>query len=130
MPVFDQDAAIAALDRLVVIARSDTAQSRRVANFLLAGWNAGDCGDFDVTDLWMLDRAMADDILTVARVVSRRHDYPTAYGDEPQFEQLAADRPPSLASPPGRPARSPPGVSPGWSPLPCPVMTPPRGPET
>ncbi len=96
MTVFDQDAAIAALDRLVLIAQSDTGQSRRVANFLLAWWNAGDCGGFDLTDLWMLDRAIADDILAVARLISVRHEYPTAYGYGPQFEQLVADWRPRL----------------------------------
>jgi hypothetical protein len=44
MPVFDAKDALAALDRLVAIAQSDTGQSRRVANFLLAWWNAGSCG--------------------------------------------------------------------------------------
>ena len=96
MPVFDDDDAIAALDRLVIIAQSDTGQSRRVANFLLALWNAGDCGSFDLTDLWMVDRAIADDILTVARLISIRHEYPTVYGYGPQFEQLAADWRPRL----------------------------------
>lgn len=91
MPVFDPDPALKALDRLVAIAQSDTGQSRRVANFLLAWWNAGDCGGFDLTDLWMVDRTIADDILTVARLISIRHEYPTAYGYGPQFEQLVAD---------------------------------------
>jgi hypothetical protein len=100
MPVFDPDPALKALDRLVAIAQSDTGQSRRVANFLLAWWNAGDCGGFDLTDLWMVDRAIADDILTVARLISLRHEYPTAYGLGPQFEQLVADwRPQLLAGP-------------------------------
>lgn len=107
MPVFDQDAAIAALDRLVVVAQSDTGQSRRVANFLLARWNAGDCGGFDLTDLWMLDRAIADDILTVARLMATRHDYPTATAYGPQFAQRVADwRPRLLAGPEAGRARS------------------------
>lgn len=96
MPVFDADDAIAALDRLEIIAQSDTGQSRRVANFLLAWWNAGDCGGFDLTDLWMVDRAIADDILTVARLISIRHEYPNAYGYGPQFEQLVTDWRPRL----------------------------------
>jgi hypothetical protein len=70
----------AALDCLVAVAQSDTGQARRVANFLLAWWNAGACGGFDLTDLWMLDRAIADNILAVARLISVRHEYPTAYG--------------------------------------------------
>jgi hypothetical protein len=96
MTVFDQDVAIAVLDRPVTTARSDTGQSRRVANFLLAGWNAGDCGGFDFTDLWNVDRAIADDILTVTRMIAIRHDYPSAYGYGPQFERLVADWRPRL----------------------------------
>jgi len=82
MTVFDQDPALKALDRLVAIAQSDTSQSRRVANFLLAWWNAADCSGFDFTDLWMVDRAIADDILTVARLISLRLEYPTAYASD------------------------------------------------
>jgi hypothetical protein len=44
----------------------------------------------------MVDRAVADDILTVARLISLRHEYPTAYGYGPQFEQLVADWRPRL----------------------------------
>jgi hypothetical protein len=70
MLVFDPDAALKAFDRRVAIAQSDTGQSRRFANFLPAWWNAGDCGGFDLTDLWNVDRAIADDILTVARLIA------------------------------------------------------------
>ena len=96
MPVFDQDAAIAALDRLVSIVQSNTGRSARVANFLLAWWNAGDCGGFDFTDLGNVDRAIADDILTVTRMIAIRQEYPTAYGYGPQFERLVADWRPRL----------------------------------
>ena len=96
MPVLDADDAIAARDHLVIIAQRDTGQSRRVANFLLAWRNAGDCGGVDLTDLWMVDRAIADDSLTVARLISIRHEYPTAYGYGPQFEQLVVDWRPRL----------------------------------
>jgi hypothetical protein len=34
----------AALERLIQIAQRDTGQSRKVANFLLAWWNADECG--------------------------------------------------------------------------------------
>lgn len=102
MTVLDTEASLAALDRLVTIAQSDTGQSARVANFLLAWWNAGECGGFDLTDLWMLDRAIADDILAVIRLIALRHEYPTAYGLGPQFERLVADWRPALLA--GRPA--------------------------
>jgi len=100
MAVLDLDAALAALDRLLAIARSDTGQSRRVANFLLAWWNAGACGGFDLTDLWMLDRAITDDMLTVARLIALKHEYPTAYDRGAQFEALVAAWRPHRVAPP------------------------------
>jgi len=39
----------AALEKLLKIAGGDTAQSRKVADFLLAWWNAGKCGGYDLT---------------------------------------------------------------------------------
>jgi hypothetical protein len=41
-----------ALDNLLRIAQRDTGQSRRVADFLLAWWNAGQCGSYDLTAAW------------------------------------------------------------------------------
>ncbi len=84
------DIQIAALRRLVEIAQGDSGQCRKVANFLLAWWNAAECGGFDLTDLWAVDSEIAKDILTVAGLVARRHDYPTAYGFRPEFERLVA----------------------------------------
>jgi hypothetical protein len=51
------DKSRAALQRLIQIAQDDTGQSRIVANFLLAWWNAGECGGFDLTDVWGVDTA-------------------------------------------------------------------------
>lgn len=100
----DIEPPLAALRRLVAIAQSDTGQSKRVANFLLAWWNAADCGGFDLTDLWGLDRAIADDILSVIQLIALRHSYPDAYGFSQQFEQLVKDWRPQLvtASEPGQ----------------------------
>ena len=100
MPVFDDDHAIAALGRRVIIAQSDTGQVRRVADFLAARWNADDGGRFDFRDLWMVDCAIADGILAVARLVSIRHEYPTAYGYGPHCERLLADWRPLLSDRP------------------------------
>lgn len=100
MPVFDIKASLAALDRLVTIAQSDTGQSRRVANFLLAWWNAGSCGGFDLTDLWMVDREIADDILAVTSLIAQSHVYPGEYGLKAAFEQLVADWRPQLVAGP------------------------------
>ena len=69
----------AALERLIAIARSDTGQSRRVAGFLLAWWNAPECGGFDLTDLWAVDRSIAADMLTVFALLIECRDYPDAW---------------------------------------------------
>lgn len=84
----DTEAGLLALHRLLLIARSDTGQSRRVANFLLAWWNAGRDGGFDMTDLWQVDRAIADDMIAVFALVSRTWSYPDRFGLGPDFEQL------------------------------------------
>ena len=61
----------AALERLIAIAQSDTGQARRVAGFLVAWWNAGECGGFDLTTLWFVDRSIADDMVIVFSYVAR-----------------------------------------------------------
>ena len=78
----------AALERLIAIARSDTGQSRRVAGFLLAWWNAQECGGFDLTDLWGVDRSIAADMLTVFALLIECRDYPDGLGDRKQFESI------------------------------------------
>lgn len=90
---------LVALRRLVAIARRDTGQSRHVASFLLAWWNAEACGGFDLTDLWSVDDAIAADIVTVFGMLARHRCYP--YEIDPSlrqdFEQLVADWRPELA---------------------------------
>jgi hypothetical protein len=50
--------------RLCTTARRDTGQSRRVADFLLAWYNAAENGGWDPTDdAWNVDTAVAKDIL-------------------------------------------------------------------
>jgi len=84
----DRSAALAALDRLVPLALSDTGQARRVARFLMAWWNGPDLGDFAVADLFALDTAVARDIATILGFLA---EHPGAlyidalgYGDEMQ----------------------------------------------
>ena len=77
-----------ALGRLVAIARGDTGQSARVANFLLAWWNADRDGGFDFTDLWMLDEAIVDDILLVIKLIANNRCYGDAFGFEAEFNAL------------------------------------------
>lgn len=75
-----------AVRRLIGIAKGDSGQCRRCADFLLAWWNAGQCGGFDMTILWGVDRAIADDMQTV---IARVHDYPPAL--DPAFEKDFAE---------------------------------------
>ena len=89
-----------ALHRLLTIACSDTGQASRVANFLLAWWNAQGCGGWALTELWSVDRAIVDDMLSVAAFISRYPAYPTTYGLGAEFEALVAQwRPHLLALP-------------------------------
>ncbi|OYY81118.1 MAG: hypothetical protein B7Y61_14440 [Rhizobiales bacterium 35-66-30] len=62
----------AAFERLLTITRSDTGQSRRVAGFILAWWNAIDLGSFDIADLFAVDEAIAHDMATVFAYVAGR----------------------------------------------------------
>jgi hypothetical protein len=81
----------AALERLIRIAQGDTGQSRRVANFLLAWWNAEECGGFDLTDLWNVDAAIAADMVTVVGLLANLNCYPDALGYGEQFETIIAE---------------------------------------
>ena len=76
----NQQAAWLALERLLRIARQDTGQARRVADFLLAWHNAEENGGWDPVDLWSVDAAIADDMLTVLRLVRESHRYPDDLG--------------------------------------------------
>ncbi len=54
-----------ALDRLLRIAKGDTGQARRCADFILAWWNADAHGGFDITDLFAVDSSIAGDMATI-----------------------------------------------------------------
>ena len=81
-------AARAALERLLDVARADTHQARYAANFLLAWWNAGELGGFDLTEAWGLDDALREDLVTLFGFVARNKIYPSAYDLRPAFEDL------------------------------------------
>ncbi len=70
-----------AFERLLRIARSDTGQSRRVADFILAWWNADSLGGFDLADVFAVDKAIARDMTSVfAWLASRTEaEYPVDY---------------------------------------------------
>ena len=54
-----------ALQKLIDIAKNDTGQARRVANFILAWWNADVHGGFDLIDLANVDRDVSEAMATV-----------------------------------------------------------------
>lgn len=85
-----------ALNRLLDIARSDTGQSRRVADFLLAWWNAESCGGFDLTDLWGVDQGIREDMITVFGYVARVNQYPDSIGYKESFRSIVRGWRPEL----------------------------------
>lgn len=76
-----------ALIRLLDIAVRDTGQSRRVADFLLAWWNAGICGGFDITAAWSLDDSIAEDVIAVFGLAVRSNSYPDTLGYGEKFKR-------------------------------------------
>ena len=88
----------AALERLIAVAQSDTGQARRVADFLLAWWNAGECGGFDLTNLWGVDTSIAEDMVIVFGYVARANAYPDALGFNVQFQSIVRGWRPELAN--------------------------------
>ena len=89
----------AALERLIEVAHRDTGQSRKVANFLLAWWNAQECGGFDPTDLWNVDRSIAEDMLTVFGLLIHCINYPDTLGYGSDFAALIRAWRPALVKP-------------------------------
>ena len=88
----------AALERLIAIAQSNTGQARRVADFLLAWWNAGECGGFDLTNLWCVDASIAEDMVFVFGYVAPANAYPDALGFNVQFQSIVRGWRPELAN--------------------------------
>lgn len=76
--------------RLIDLARSDTGQSVRVRQFLLAWWNADELGRWDPRDLWEVDAAIAEDMLTTLRFIAKVRCYPDSLGLGVHFAELVA----------------------------------------
>ena len=87
---FSEAAARNALDRLIEIARSDTGQARRVANFLLAWWNGEDCGHFPIADLFGVDATIATHMTTIIGFLGQHEGaiYPDAFGRKAAMIEL------------------------------------------
>jgi hypothetical protein len=79
-----------AVRRLLALAKSDTGQSRRAANFLLAWWNGDDCGHFPITDLFAVDTGVAADMALIFSHLGAHPGavYPDAYGVRTEMEAL------------------------------------------
>lgn len=73
-----------ALEKLLNVAHEDTGQGRRVANFILAWWNAEVHGGFDLTDLADLDPHLCEDIVTIFSWLANEQTlvYPDDYKQE------------------------------------------------
>ena len=79
---------VAALEKLIEVALGASGQSRVVAGFLLAWWNAEECGGFDLTHLWSVDTEIAVDMLRVFSYVAQHAVYPDMLGYGKQFETI------------------------------------------
>lgn len=87
---------LSALERLLAHAQRDSGQSRIVADFLLAWWNADSCGGFDLTSLWSLDAAIVADMTAVFGLIARVNRYPDRMGYEAEFTNLVRTWRPKL----------------------------------
>lgn len=83
------DAVQSALEELLELAERDTSQSRRVANFLLAWWNAAENGGFDLADLYGLNRQSASACAVLFGCIAHSGVTPNALGYSPRFKALA-----------------------------------------
>ncbi len=83
---FQQQPAYEALARLFEVAKRDTGQSRRVADFLLAWHNAEENKGWNPVDLWNVDDVIADDMISVLGLIRQAHRYPDdlGFGEEIQ----------------------------------------------
>lgn len=79
----------AALERLVRIAGGDSGQCRIVGHFLLAWWNAAEYGGFDLTNVWAVDTAIAEDMIAVLAHLVHWRCYPDSLGYGAHFQILA-----------------------------------------
>ena len=68
------------------MARQDTGQARRGADFLLAWHNAAENGGWDPVDIWNVDDAIAEDMLTVMHLVKESRRYPGDLGFEEEIQ--------------------------------------------
>jgi len=68
-----------AFDILLPVAKRDTGQSVRTANFLLAWWDRSVNGHFDIVDIAAVDRKLGDAMATIILYLAQSG---TAYADQ------------------------------------------------
>lgn len=82
-----------AIGRLLEIARSDTGQSQRVADFLLAWWNGDDLGHFPILHLCNCDAILGEDMLVIlAYLAQESTTYPSAWGYDAEMRALVEQK--------------------------------------
>lgn len=86
----------AALRRLIEHAKRGTGQSRRVADFLLAWWNPGQCGGFDFTTMWGCDEDIVNDMIILFTFIGHNNRYPDTLGFEADFVTIVREWRPEL----------------------------------
>ena len=74
------------------MAEGDTGQSDRVRSFLLAWWNAEECGGFDLMDLWNLDTEIVEAIQRILFGLPNYRFYPDRIGFGERYERMARER--------------------------------------
>lgn len=84
-PIMDTKAR-AALEKLIDLAKTKSGQGRRVADFLLAWWDAKENGGFDLTDMWGLDDDICPLMVEVFRLISTTEKYPDTLGYADDFD--------------------------------------------
>lgn len=70
------------------IAQGFSGGSARVANFILAWWNADEQGGFDLVDLWGCDLEIVRDMQIVFAYIARAQHYPDVLGYEQQVQRI------------------------------------------
>ena len=77
-----------ALLRLLRVACESTGKGRRVAEFLLAWWDAEGCGGVELTSTWGLDVDLAEDVIIVFALAVRSNSYPDTLGYGEEFQRI------------------------------------------
>lgn len=78
-----------AVRRLLVVAQAGEAQSPVVADFLLAWWDADECGGFDFGGLCEVESPVLSDMLSVQEFIATSGVFPDELELASEFQELA-----------------------------------------